>query len=61
MEVKFILIDKSDGYHTHVGKYESKENMLADVQHRQVSEVEVYEVVRQVKLAVRPAVVEQDA
>lgn len=61
MEVKFILIDKSDGYRTYVSKYDSKGKMLADAQHRQVSEVEVYEITRQVKLTVRPAVVEEDA
>jgi hypothetical protein len=61
MEVKFILIDRSDGYHTYVGKYDSKEKMLSDAQHRQVSEIEVYEVARKVKLTTTPAVVEEDA
>ena len=57
MDIKFILIDTSDSYHTSIGKFKTKEEMLDAIQYRTLSEIEVYEVTRKVRLAMRPAIV----
>lgn len=60
MDVKYLVIDNTDSYHTSVGKYESKEKMLDAVQHKDISEIEVWEVAKRVRLTQRPSIVMDD-
>ena len=60
MEIQYVVIDTSDGYHTSVGKYESKEKMLDAIQNKNISEIEVFEVKGRVRLIQRPAIVMDD-
>ena len=61
MEIKYVRIDTSDGYHTSVAEFKNEADMLADMQHRNLSDVVVYEVARRVKFVMQPAVVVADA
>ena len=54
------MIDTSDGYHTSIGKYDSKEKMLDAIQHKDVSSLEVFEVKKRIRLIQRPAIVLDD-
>lgn len=61
MEIKYVRIDTSDAYHTGVAEFKNEADMLADIQHRNLSDVVVYEVTRRVKFVMQPAVVIADA
>ncbi len=60
MEVKYIVIDESDAYSLSVSQYKDKESMLDGIQHRDISEIEVYEVSKRVRLEKRPAIIDID-
>lgn len=60
MDVQYIVIDSTDPYGKRVSKYPSKEAMLNGVQHLQPDNLEVFKVSSQVRLTLRPAVVEAE-
>lgn len=58
--IKYLVIDTSDGYHTSIGKYETKEKMLDAIQHKNIKELEVFEVSKKIRLQQRPAIIADD-
>lgn len=60
MEIKYLVIDTSDAYHTSIGKYESREKMLDAIQHKDIEELEVFEVKKKIRLQQRPAIITDD-
>lgn len=60
VEIKYLVIDTSDGYYTSIGKYDSKEKMLDAIQHKDIKELEVFEVNKRIRLQQRPAIIAED-
>lgn len=56
-DTKYIVVDESDSYHTSVYKFRTSEEMLEEIQNRDLSYIEVYEIAKKVKLEKRPAIV----
>jgi hypothetical protein len=60
MQIKYIVIDESDAYHSSVREYTDKEKMLEAIQYKDISGIKVYEIAKRVRLENRPAIIESD-
>ena len=57
MSKKYLVIDTSDQFSTEIHLYEGKQSMLDAIKDESVDDIEVYEVVKQVKLVQQAALV----
>jgi len=54
---KYLVIDTSDSFATEIHLYEGQQAMQAAIKDESIDDIEVYEVVKQVKLTQQPALV----
>ena len=57
MSKKYLVIDTSDPFATVISNYKGKQAMLDAIKDESVDDIEVYEVVKQVKLVQQAALV----
>lgn len=56
-EKEYLVVDNTDAYATSVCTYKGEKAMLKAIQHKEVDEIDVYEIAKRVRLIKRPAII----